>query len=84
MRRIMILTELAKIAVPTLVLANRLDFIHPFEYGEVLARAIPNAEFKELTSKSVSLERHESEVQQILGEFWRRAFLYSPLHRVCG
>jgi hypothetical protein len=55
--------------VPTLVLANRRDPIHPFEYGEALAQAIPGAEFKELTSKSVSRERHESEVQQFLEYF---------------
>jgi len=66
------LSELLKVQVPTLVLANRQDPIHPFEYGEILARTIPNAEFKELTSKSVSLERHEMEVQTFLEEFLRK------------
>ena len=33
--------ELAKIQVPTLVLANRRDPVHPYEYGEVLAELIP-------------------------------------------
>ena len=40
------------IAVPTLVLANGRDAIHPLEYGVTLAREIPGAEFKELTPKS--------------------------------
>ncbi|MBI3850358.1 MAG: alpha/beta hydrolase [Verrucomicrobia bacterium] len=66
--------ELGKIRVPTLVLANRQDPIHPFEYGEILARAIPNAEFKELTSKSMSLERHELEVQQYIEGFLKMHF----------
>ena len=63
-----------KISVPTLVLANRQDPIHPFEYGETLARIIPSAEFRELTPKSVSLDRHAVEVQKHLEEFLMRSF----------
>jgi pimeloyl-ACP methyl ester carboxylesterase len=55
--------------VPTLVLGNQLDPIHPFEYAEALARAIPGAEFGEITSKSVSVPRHQAEVQQALERF---------------
>ncbi len=65
----------AQIAVPTLVLANRCDPIHPFEYGEELARHIPGAEFREITSKSVSLEQHEADVNRFLTEFLFRHFL---------
>ena len=68
------LAELARIRVPTLVLANRLDAIHPFEYGEILARSIPGAEFKEITSKSVSIGRHEEDVQRALADFLGRRF----------
>ena len=68
------LGELSAIRVPTLVLANRQDPIHPFEYGQILAQAIPKAEFKELTSKSVSVERHAKEVQQFLEAFLRKQF----------
>jgi pimeloyl-ACP methyl ester carboxylesterase len=57
------------IRVPTLVLANRLDPIHPFEYGEILAALIPGAELRELTSKSVSLEQHNLDVRRALDEF---------------
>ena len=60
---------LAAIAVPTLVLANRQDPIHPFQYGEALAREIPKAEFKELTSKPVSQKRHGAEVQTFIEAF---------------
>jgi pimeloyl-ACP methyl ester carboxylesterase len=55
--------ELASIDVPTLVLANRRDPIHPFEYGEELARGIPGARFEELTPKSMDEEQHAREVQ---------------------
>jgi len=57
------------IAVPTLVLANQRDPIHPFEYGEKLARSIPGARFEELTPKSVDEERHDREVQHHVERF---------------
>ena len=57
------------VRMPTLVLGNRLDPVHPVEYAEELARAIPGAEFREITSKSVSLERHNADVQQHVGKF---------------
>lgn len=58
-----------RIAVPTLVLANRQDEIHPFTFGETLAAAIPNARLVEVAPKSVSKERHNAEVQAALDEF---------------
>ncbi len=66
--------EWQSIRVPTLVLANRQDPIHPFEYGQILAGLIPGAEFQELTSKSISKERHGLEVQQFIGEFLIKYF----------
>ncbi|HEX9370714.1 MAG TPA: alpha/beta hydrolase [Roseiflexaceae bacterium] len=60
---------LASIKVPTLVLANRQDPIHPFEYGEIIARALPQAELKELTSKSVSVEQHVQQTQHYIEQF---------------
>jgi len=69
------LGELGRIRVPTLVLANRQDPIHPFEYGQTLARVIPGAEFKELTPKSVSVGLHGVEVQQFIGEFLEKHFV---------
>lgn len=62
------------IKVPTLVLASRQDPIHPFEYGQILAQTIPSAEFKELTPKSVSKERHAADVQKFIGDFLQRHF----------
>jgi pimeloyl-ACP methyl ester carboxylesterase len=57
------------IAMPTLVLANRQDPIHPFAYGKVLARAIPGAAFAEITSKSVDREQYARDVQRELAAF---------------
>lgn len=66
--------EWANITVPTLVLANRQDPIHPFEYGQVIARTIPKAELAEITCKSVSLEQHNQDVQSCLEQFLTRNF----------
>jgi pimeloyl-ACP methyl ester carboxylesterase len=59
----------ATIHVPTLVMANKMDPVHPFEYGETLARAIPGAMFRELTPKSISRERYQQDTRQHLTEF---------------
>ena len=66
--------EWQSIRVPTLVLANRQDPIHPYEFGEILAQSIPAAEFREITSKSVSLERHGADVQKHLAAFLKNHF----------
>jgi pimeloyl-ACP methyl ester carboxylesterase len=66
------LKELKKISVPTLILASRQDPIHPFVFGEILARTIPDAEFMELTPKSVDKNRHMAEVQDFVASFLRR------------
>jgi len=66
--------ELAAIAVPTLVLANRQDPIHPFAYGQALAEQIAGAEFVEVTAKSVSVPQYEADMRRALGEFLERRF----------
>ena len=63
--------ELQSIAVPVLVLANRSDPVHPYEYAETLAPAIPNAQLKEFPSKTEGLEQHTSAFRNHLGEFLR-------------
>ncbi len=59
-----------QIAVPALVLVNRLDEIHPFEFGEMLASTISGARLVELAPKSVSKEQHSADVQRALESFF--------------
>lgn len=59
-----------RLAVPTLVLANRFDAIHPFEFGETLAAAIPGTQLVEVAPKSVSKEQHIADVQRALDNFF--------------
>jgi len=68
--------EWAGIRMPTLILANRFDPIHPFEFGMEMQRLISGAEFQEITSKSLSLEQHNAEVQRALDAFLQRHFLH--------
>jgi pimeloyl-ACP methyl ester carboxylesterase len=62
--------EWAAIRVPTLVLGNRQDVIHPFAYAQTLAQAIPGATFRELTPKSVNEPQHAADTQKFLNEFF--------------
>ena len=59
----------AKLRMPVLVLGNRQDPIHPYEFATELASSIPRARFLEITSKSVSLERHQADVQRAIEGF---------------
>jgi pimeloyl-ACP methyl ester carboxylesterase len=54
------LDQLRSINVPTLVIGNHKDPVHPFEYAETLAASIPSAQLLEIPSKSDSLEEHRS------------------------
>ena len=58
-----------KIDLPTLVLANRNDPQHPFEYGQVLAREIPGARFAEITGKAISGQKHVEDVRREILQF---------------
>jgi pimeloyl-ACP methyl ester carboxylesterase len=60
------------IRVPTLVLANHHDPIHPWEFGQELAREIPGAQLREITAKSVNLDQHTRDVQAALDSFLER------------
>jgi pimeloyl-ACP methyl ester carboxylesterase len=61
--------EWTKITAPTLVLANKLDPIHPFEYGLEYASNITHASFKEITSKSISEVQHNKDTQKSIDVF---------------
>ena len=61
-----------RIRVPTLVIVNRQDAIHPFEFGETLAATIPNASLVEVTPKSVNKDAHAADVQRAIDSFLAR------------
>jgi pimeloyl-ACP methyl ester carboxylesterase len=57
------------ICVPTLVVGNRQDPIHPWPLAEELAGLIEGATLREVTPKSVSLDRHAADVQAAIDGF---------------
>ena len=63
-------TDWRRIKVPTLIIVNRQDQIHPFNFGDALAREIPNARVVEVAPKSTSKERHTADVQNALATFF--------------
>lgn len=65
-------SEWVAVAVPTLVLGNRHDPVHPWEFAEILARHIPGANLVEITCKSVSLEQHADDMQKAIDGFLAR------------
>ncbi len=66
--------EWRSIRVPTLVLANRQDPVHPWHLAETLTQSIPGAVLREITPKSVSLARHAADFQGIVEEYLARHF----------
>lgn len=69
------LRDLSKIGVPTLVLANQMDPIHPYDFGKEVARSIPGAILEPITPKSISTEMHFRELRSHLTTFLRKHFL---------
>lgn len=64
-------SEWKRITMPALIMANKSDPVHPFEYGLEYAAAIAQAEFKELTPKSINEEQHNKEVRENINAFIR-------------
>ena len=61
--------QLNAIRVPTLVIANRMDSVHPIELAQDVARHIPQATFIEITSKAVDRARYVTDFQNTLNTF---------------
>ncbi|GMU23285.1 MAG: hypothetical protein AMXMBFR13_33660 [Phycisphaerae bacterium] len=68
------LKELESITVPTLVMVNARDPVHPAALGKMLADAIPGAQLLEITSKSISCEQHTIDVQNTISTFLVKHF----------
>ena len=61
--------NLRSIAVPTLVIGNRMDSVHPLPLAQEIADLIPGAVFVEITSKAVNRARYVSDFQSALDTF---------------
>ena len=63
------LDDLRTLDLPSVVLANRKDPIHPFELAELLAKKLPGAHCHEFPSKSESLAEHYRQFRRLLVAF---------------
>jgi pimeloyl-ACP methyl ester carboxylesterase len=61
--------DAAALAIPTLVIGNELDAIHPLGAAHALADAIPGATFRQVTPKARDKDRHFAEVQAAITTF---------------
>ena len=65
------LEGLREISVPTLILANRTDFCHPFAYGEILSRYIPGSVFREIPDKDSDPAGHKEQINRAVAELMK-------------
>ena len=61
--------QLKQIAVPTLVIGNRMDSVHPLALAETVAALIPTAHLIEITPKAQDRARYVCDFQNALGTF---------------
>ncbi len=71
--------RIAALQIPTLVIGNAHDYVHPMNMARELATLIPNATLVEITSKSVDRDRYVEEFRVALSDF-----LTAPDGRVAG
>jgi pimeloyl-ACP methyl ester carboxylesterase len=67
--------QLAQLKMPALILANRNDPLHPFEYCERLCAALARSRMREFPSKSESLELHQKRFRELVSEFLREQII---------
>lgn len=66
--------QAAALAIPTLVIGNKEDAIHPLPAALTLAAAIPGAAFRQVISKGSDKDRHFAEVQDAIAAFLHTHF----------
>jgi pimeloyl-ACP methyl ester carboxylesterase len=61
--------EWREITVPTLILTNKIDPLHPYHYGKMVSEFIDNSIFREIPPKAVSNELHMEMSKKYFSEF---------------
>jgi pimeloyl-ACP methyl ester carboxylesterase len=60
---------IAKIAVPTLIIANDHDYVHPLAYADHLKQILPSATLQVITAKSISKDLYKLDFSEALHSF---------------
>lgn len=66
--------EATALAIPTLIIGNQRDAIHPLSSAMTLAETIPGATFAEVTAKATDKTRHFAETQSTITQFLTSRF----------
>jgi pimeloyl-ACP methyl ester carboxylesterase len=61
--------DAARFEMPTLVIGNRMDAVHPMATAEMMANAIPGALFAEVPAKAIDSAGHSAAVRAALHHF---------------
>lgn len=61
--------DIRAIAIPTLVIGNTIDWIHPLSNAQTLAALIPGARFVEIAPKAIDKTRHFAEFRAAVSAF---------------
>lgn len=61
--------QVSALSLPTLVIGNQRDAIHPMSLAEELASIIPRAKLVEITPKAEDRDRHVADFQKALQDF---------------
>jgi pimeloyl-ACP methyl ester carboxylesterase len=61
--------QLAALTIPTLVIGNSRDYVHPLTYARQLADLIPNSRYAEVFAKADNKQRHIGELQHHISTF---------------
>ncbi|HET9068857.1 MAG TPA: alpha/beta hydrolase [Amaricoccus sp.] len=64
--------EIARIAVPTLVIGHGRDLAHPLAHAEALAALVPGASLARITPKAADLAAYVGDFRAALGDFLAR------------
>lgn len=63
------LSVLRTLQIPTLILSNDLDPIHPIEYSEILHKHIKNSQYHQIESKVISEKLHKEQFNKYVNKF---------------
>ncbi|MEM6803817.1 MAG: alpha/beta hydrolase, partial [Bacteroidota bacterium] len=63
------MADLAQIKVPTLVIGNEKDPLHPWEMAEAIHQEISGSTLKKVVSRYVNDSQHKKEVQAAIAAF---------------
>ncbi|WMJ89091.1 alpha/beta fold hydrolase [Anaerocolumna sp. MB42-C2] len=59
---------LSKVNIPTIILANQNDLVHPYEYGTYYQKYISGAKLYEIVNKDIDMAAHKEAVNQYILE----------------